>query len=420
MRNNRFILHFLFSQLSNVNHSMRKIIEKMVEGLLKFCGSISIIVILLITIFLFKEGAGLFSSPAVESGYSLCLNPANPVDKLTSYQVKEIFDYKITNWKEVGGADLEIRPFRFDEIFNIYPDEELGEDYSLLPEKLAEEIEKDPSILAFLPEKYVLKDTGKLRELAMGPISFNDFFTGKEWLPTSTPSAQFGALPLITGTLWVSFFAILIALPLGLGVAILMSELASERVRKIMKPAIELLAGIPSVVYGFFGLIVLVPLIQTTFNLPVGETAFAGSVVLAIMALPTIITVAEDSMRNTPRAMREASLALGANQWQTIYKVVIPYASSGISAAVILGIGRAIGETMAVLMVTGNAAVMPHSLFEPVRTIPATIAAELGEAPSGGAHYQALFLLGCILFLITLVMSIMAEAISKKQQNKGI
>ena len=169
-------------------------------------------------------------------------------------------------------------------------------------------------------------------------------------------------------------------------------------------------------VYGFFGLVVLVPLIQKTFGLPVGETALAGSLILAVMALPTIITVAEDAMRGTPRAMREASLALGATHWQTIYRVVIPYAGSGISAAVVLGIG----ETMAVLMVTGNAAVMPRSLFEPVRTIPATIAAELGEAPAGGAHYQSLFMLGCILFIITMVISVTAEMISKRQSNKGL
>ncbi len=139
-----------------------------------------------------------------------------------------------------------------------------------------------------------------------------------------------------------------------------------------------------------------------------------------VMALPTIITVAEDAMRNTPRAMREASLALGATHWQTIYKVIIPYSASGISAAVVLGIGRAIGETMAVLMVTGNAAVIPHTLFEPVRTIPATIAAELGEAPAGSAHYRSLFLLGCILFLMTLLISIAAEVISKRKPNKGL
>jgi len=208
-------------------------------------------------------------------------------------------------------------------------------------------------------------------------------------------------------------------LPLGLGVAIYLSELAGERMRGIMKPTIELLAGIPSVVYGFFGLVVLVPIVQKTLNLPVGETAFTGSLILAIMALPTIITVAEDAMRNTPRTMREASLALGATNWQTIYRVIIPYSASGISAAVVLGIGRAIGETMAVLMVTGNAAAMPTSLFQSVRTIPATIAAELGEAPAKGSHYQALFMLGCILFVITMIISITAEAISKKQHNKG-
>jgi phosphate transport system permease protein len=371
-------------------------------------------------VFLFKEGMGLFSSPAVENGYALCLHPSNPVSKLTSFQIKEIFDWEIENWKDLGGKDMEIRPFRFDEILTVYSDEELGDDYALLPEKLADEIGKDEAIIAFIPEKYVLYESEKLKVLNSGAIKFSDFFVGKEWMPTAARSAQFGALPLVLGTLWVSFFAILIALPLGLGVAIYMSELAGERIRKLMKPAIELLAGIPSVVYGFFGLIVLVPLIQNTFNLPVGETAFAGSLVLAIMALPTIITVAEDAMRNTPAAMREASLSLGANQWQTIYKVVIPYSSSGISAAVILGIGRAIGETMAVLMVTGNAAVMPTSLFEPIRTIPATIAAELGEAPTGGTHYKALFLLGCILFFITLAMSIFAEMMSKKQHNKGI
>jgi phosphate transport system permease protein len=171
------------------------------------------------------------------------------------------------------------------------------------------------------------------------------------------------------------------------------------------------------VVYGFFGLAVLVPMIRKTLNLPVGETALAGSLILAVMALPTIITVAEDAMRNTPKSMREASLALGATHWQTIYRVIIPYAASGINAAVVLGIGRAVGETMAVMMVTGNAAVMPCSLLHSVRTIPATIAAELGEAPSDGIHYQSLFLLGCILFIITVIISVTAEVISKRQKH---
>ena len=399
--------------------SLKRIIEGIIKAMLTLSGSITSLTILLIIVFLFKEGLGLFVSPTVEKGYALCLNASNPVEKLNPYQVKHVFDSDITNWSELGGVDEEITIFRFDEIFSLYTEEELGENYSLLPEKLGEVIMQEPNIIAFLPERYIPSDNNRVKVLPTANINASDFLGGKEWLPTATPSPLFGVLPLIAGTLWVSFFAILIALPLGLGVAIYMSELAGERMRKVLKPTIELLAGIPSVVYGFFGLVVLVPLIQKTLNLPVGETAFAGSLVLAIMALPTIITVAEDAMRNTPRTMREASLALGATQWQTVYKVIVPYSVSGISAAVVLGIGRAIGETMAVLMVTGNAAVMPSSLFESVRTIPATIAAELGEAPAGGAHYQSLFLLGSILFIITMIVSISAEAISKRQ-NRGL
>lgn len=399
---------------------LRKIFEKFAEGVLTVSGAITTITILLIVVFLFREGFGLFKSPAVEKGYMLCVNDANPIRHIGTVQIMEIFDYEITNWKDLGGNDEEIVPFRFEEVFDIYPEEEMGENYELLPTRLGEVIASTPGIIAFVPEDYTPEGIQGVRVLRSDRITPADFFLGKQWIPTATPAPQFGVMPLILGTLLVSIVAIIIALPLGLGVAIYMSELAGDRMRKVLKPTIELLAGIPSVVYGFFGLVVLVPLIQKAFNLPVGETAFAGSIILAIMALPTIITVAEDAMRNTPRAMREASLALGATHWQTVYRVIIPYAGSGISAAVVLGIGRAIGETMAVLMVTGNAAVMPRSLFEPVRTIPATIAAELGEAPAGGPHYQALFMLGCILFIITMIISIAAEVISKQQSNKGL
>lgn len=250
--------------------------------------------------------------------------------------------------------------------------------------------------------------------LEIGPINF---LFGTRWYAST---GDFGIFAIILTSIAGTAGAILIGVPIGLMTAIFLAKVANPKLAKVVHTAVELLAGIPSVVYGFFGLVVLVPLIQKTFGLPVGETALAGSLILAVMALPTIITVAEDAMRGTPRAMREASLALGATHWQTIYRVVIPYAGSGISAAVVLGIGRAIGETMAVLMVTGNAAVMPRSLFEPVRTIPATIAAELGEAPAGGAHYQSLFMLGCILFIITMVISVTAEMISKRQSNKGL
>ena len=395
---------------------MKRFIEYLVEGALKISGSITSITILLIIIFLFKEGSGLFKNPVVEEGYVLTVNRDNPVEHITSFQIKEIYDENITNWKELGGIDSPILVFRFGDLENYFSPEELGQEYENIPQCLNTLINREKNIIAFFPELYLPKDfSGK--QIAKEKISPVDFFGGKEWYPTAQPAAQFGLIPLLLGTLWVSIGAILLALPSGISVAIYMAELASKQMRSILKPLIELLAGIPSVVFGFFGLVVIVPLVQKTFNLPVGETALSGSIVLAIMALPTIITVAEDALKNTPRAMKEASLALGATQWQTIYKVVIPYSISGITSAIVLGVGRAVGETMAVLMVTGNAAIIPHTLLEPVRTIPATIAAELGEAPSGGAHYQALFALGAILFLITLILSISVEYISNKKNK---
>ena len=396
--------------------SFRKIVERIVESVFAISGWVASIVILLIVVFLFKEGSGLFNSNIIERGYVLCINSNNSVKELNTTQIKLLFDSEITNWNEVGGDDSDIMLFRLDDIFYYYDEEDFGEDYELLPQKIGEVIANNAEIIAFIPEEYFPEDNENVQLLNTGTHNLASFLTGKEWMPTATPAPLFGLLPLITGTLLVSFFAILMALPFGLGVAIYLSEVATKRIHKTLKPMIELLAGIPSVVYGFFGLVIIVPFVQQTFNLPVGETALAGSIVLAIMALPTIITIAEDSMRTTPKSIREASLALGGTHWQTIYRVVIPNASSGIMAAVILGIGRAIGETMAVLMVTGNAAIITASLFSPVRTIPATIAAELGEAPMGGGHYQALFILGCILFIITMLGSIAAEIIARKKK----
>lgn len=382
-------------------------------------GGVTSVTILLIVFFLFKEGIGLFGSPAVEQGYVVTINRENTVRDLSPVQLKEVFDSKITNWSELGGKDEPIVVFRLNDIERYASYEELGDELQYIPQCLSRIVAEHPGMIAFFPETYLSADFAG-RVIDRRNITPGEFFLGDEWFPTATPAPLFGIVPLVTGTLWVSLAAILFALPLGLAVAIYMAELADERVRKLLKPVIELLAGIPSVVYGFFGLVVIVPLIQRVFGLPVGETALAGSVILAIMALPTIITVAEDSIRNVPRAVKEASLALGATQWQTIRRVVLPYSVSGIMAAVVLGIGRAIGETMAVLMVTGNSAIIPHGLLEPVRTIPATIAAELGEAPSGGVHYEALFLLGCILFVITLAISITAEMMAARKPKQQI
>jgi phosphate transport system permease protein len=506
----------------------KRLIEKFIEGLLLLSGTVTSLAVVLIVIFLFREGSGLFERTPVEQGYELVLSRKNPVQKLSAEQVKAIFDQEVLTWDKLGGTRDSIIRFTINDLGKYFTDEQIGDQMQFIPQCIGRLLDSLPGVIAFIPENYVylnhekvlereegdlkiivnkknpvaklsdeqlrqikdhkvnswslLGDKGdslgfddslvlftekdllarftakqlsdsiaqvqlaintlmdtvrgaiafvpsryilppkslisgfKGRVIPMDHISARSFLGGTLWFPTAQPAAQVGALPLILGTLWVSFGAILLALPLGLAAAIYMAEIAKPRVRNILKPLIELLAGIPSVVYGFFGLVVIAPLIQHLFNLPVGETALAGSIILAIMALPTIITISEDAMRTTPRAMKEASLALGATHWQTIVKVIVPYSISGITAGAILGIGRAIGETMAVLMVTGNAAVIPHSFFEPVRTIPATIAAELGETTHGGLHYTALFALGCILFIITLFINLTVEFISSKKK----
>jgi phosphate transport system permease protein len=376
--------------------------------------------VLFIIIFLFKGGIGLFNSTPVEKNYTIAVNASNPIKKISSRQIKEIFNQQITNWKALGGNNDSITLFTLDEAGNLFTEEDLGPDFQNLPQKIDEYVASTPGVIAFFSNSYFPKDFhGKT--IPIKKIGVGEFLLGKEWYPTSSPVAEFGVLPLILGTLWVSIGAIFLALPIGLVTAIYLAEVSGQRFRNILKPVIELLAGIPSVVYGFFGLVILVPLIQRTFNLAVGETALAGSIILGIMALPTIITISEDALRTTPQSLKEASLALGATRWQTLVRVIVPYSKSGIIAACILGIGRAVGETMAVLMVTGNASVIPHSFLNPVRTIPATIAAELGEAPFGGVHFKALFALGIILFLMTMGFNFMVElSKSKKIQTKTI
>lgn len=394
---------------------LRRFTEPVFESLIKISGYSTGFIVLLIVIFLFKEGISFFSMTPVEEGTTLLVHKSNPVKTLTATQIKDIFDQKITNWKTLGGNDLPITLFTLDELGKSFTEEQLGSKFERLPNCIDSYVDSLPGTIGFFPEKQVGNTLQFAVPVHVDKVALGKFLSDTEWFPTSRPAASMGVLPLLLGTLLVSFFAIIFALPLGLAAAIYLAEIADERVRKILKPIIELLAGIPSVVYGFFGLVIIVPMVQNTFNLPVGETALAGSIVLAIMALPTIITVSEDALRTTPRAMKEASLALGASQWQTIRKVIVPYAASGITAAAILGIGRAIGETMAALMVTGNSAIMPHTLLQPVRTIPATIAAELGEAPFGGLHFKALFALGCLLFIITLIINLLVERVSAKR-----
>jgi len=242
--------------------------------------------------------------------------------------------------------------------------------------------------------------------------------TQPRWYPIE---GYFGLLPLILGTLLVTITATLIALPFGLGTAIFLSEVAPNWIKMILKPIIEILAGIPSVVLGFIGILVMVPFLRKFMDLPTGLTAFTGAILLGLISIPTIVAVAEEALNTVPAGYRQAGLALGATRWQTIWGITVPAAKTGILTAVMLGIGRSLGETMAVMMVTGNAAVLPvhlDSLFRPVRTMTATIASEMGEVATGSPHYEVLFLIGIILFLLSLVINIVASYFSTKTRKR--
>lgn len=237
----------------------------------------------------------------------------------------------------------------------------------------------------------------------------------KSWYPVSFVKEQFGILPLVAGSIIVTIMATVLVIPFGVTGATYISELAHSNEREILKPFIEVLAGIPSVVLGFFGLVVLGPLIKQIFNLETGLTVLTGAVLLALMAVPTVMSISEDAIRAVPRSYKEASLALGATKLQTIWRVTVPAASSGIVAAIMLGIGRVIGETMAVMMVTGNAAIFPNSPFDSVRTMTATIAAEMGEVAFGSTHYHALFFVGLVLLSLTFLINLVAQRVLAKR-----
>ena len=249
-------------------------------------------------------------------------------------------------------------------------------------------------------------------------VSVKDFLFGKYWYPTYEPP-EFGIFPLIMASIVVTLIASLIAVPLGLLSAIYISEIASIRKKEILKPIIELLASLPSVVIGFFGMVVVAPFLQEVFDIPTGLNALNASVMLALMAVPTISSISEDAIHAVRRELREASLALGATQWETISRVVIPASLSGICTATILGMSRAIGETMVVLMVAGGAAAIPESIFDACRPMPASIAAEMAEAPFRSDHYYALFATGIILLLMTLCFNLIADYISHKYKQVG-
>jgi phosphate transport system permease protein len=241
------------------------------------------------------------------------------------------------------------------------------------------------------------------------------------WYPIED---YFGILPLITGSIIVTVGATLVAVPFGIGTAVYISEIAPRWMREILKPLVELLGGLPSVVLGFLGILILSPFLRTFLDLPTGLTAFTGSLLLGGIAVPTVVSIAEDALDSVPRSYREGAWALGATRWQTIWRVTLPAARSGVLTGIMLGVGRAIGETMTVMMVTGNApvlAITPGSLFSPVRTMTATIAAEMGEVANGSTHYHTLFFIGMVLFIISLIVNVAASSVvfrSKKRAER--
>ncbi len=253
---------------------------------------------------------------------------------------------------------------------------------------------------------------------ALNDVPIRDLF-GSRWYPIE---GYFGILPLISGSILVTVGAISIAVPLGIGTAVFLSEFSPAWLRNLLKPIIEILAGLPSVVLGFLGIQIAAPFFRRFLDLPTGLTAFTGAVLLALISLPTIVSIAEDALNAVPPAYRQAALALGATNWQTAWGVTVPAARSGLLTALMLGIGRSIGETMAVMMVTGNAPVLPsglNALFLPARTMTATIASEMGEVATGSPHYHVLFFIGIILFLISLVVNLTASSLTLRSRKRA-
>lgn len=249
-------------------------------------------------------------------------------------------------------------------------------------------------------------------------VSVKDFLLGIYWYPTDD-SPEFGIFPLIIASVSVTALSSLIAIPLGVLTALYLSEVASTRIREWVKPVVELLAALPSVVIGFFGMVIVAPFLQEMFDIPTGLNLLNASLMLAFMSIPTICSISEDAIFSVPQELKEASLALGATHWETIHRVIFPASISGICTAVILGMSRAMGETMVVLMVAGGAAMIPRSIVDPVRPMPASIAAEMAEAPFRGEHYYALFATGIVLFVFTLFFNLIADYVSNRFRQVG-
>ncbi len=392
---------------------MRRWRDFLGESFIKASGYTGALTVVAIVFFLFKEGVGLFGRSPVD-GFEVAVHPSNPVEKLNEAQVRGLIFGQIKTWNELGGRG-EVEVWHVSNLDKKLKAEGLkfeGEDYLRLSLVFDSLLNARPNIVLIFQSPLIPPSA---KRLEVGKMTVAGFLGGTNWKPTESPAPLFGLWPLIGGTLLVTFYAMIFAVVLGVPTAIYLAEPAPKKVRAVVKPMIELLAGVPSVVFGFIGLALVVPNLRLAFGLDSGSTALAGSILLAIVALPTIISVSEDAIRAVPDALRHGSLALGATHWQTIYRVVAPYSSSGIAAGLILGAGRIVGETMVVLMVTGNNPQwVGWDALKSVRTMSAAIAAEMGEAPQGGMHYQSLFTVGCMLFLLTFFVNFVGEMLKSK------
>jgi phosphate transport system permease protein len=262
---------------------------------------------------------------------------------------------------------------------------------------------------------FILKEAAPL----LPKINWKEFFTSTSWHPNDEADPHFGALGLIVGNFAVAVLAMIFAIPLGLGAAVYVSEFAGPKTREVLKVAIELLAAIPSIVWGFIGLTMISPLLVKYAGAEIGINLLNGAIILALMAVPLIVSLSEDALRAVPDSFREAAIALGANRWETVYRVLFPAAKNGLLAACMLGVGRAVGETMAVLLATGNTNRIPTSLLDPIKTMTATIAGDMADAPVGGTNYRALFVLGILLLLITCAINLVADSIIRGVKRKS-
>jgi len=361
-----------------------------------------------ILVFLVREGIPALTKKPFED-LRFAVHPNNPVQKLSADQCRALFQKNLA-WPDAGGPHTPVLPIH---LYNL--ERYVGSQAT--PEKIKaflDSVAQVTGILVALPPTWL---PTSLRPIRVEWSAWEALLGSTRWSPTYEPLPEVGLWPLLLGSLWVALLGLLITIPLGIAMAIYVAEFLPRTLYYPMKVLWEVVAGLPSVVVGFWGLVVLVPWLQKSFHLTTGETALTAALLLGWMTIPLMASLSEEALSNVPRLLVEASYGLGATPWQTILRVKIPAIRSSLLTATLLSAGRILGETMIVLIVSGNAPVLPTSPLSPVRTLPATLAAELGEAPVGSYHYHTLFFLGLILFLLTLAINILAYAITPAEKN---